>query len=157
MYINIQGVSKTFYIIWDVLSILEKFYNLITWPILIQIILNSNSTSRYNSKYYFISKSFWTIVFVFLFFFTFRPLYPLTFLSSPVYLGIEIIQPGKSFLKFSRVESFLCPDKQGTAEEGSRIQRPKCEKNKDDNSLKTLTDSNHQALIQKFRQSKFCV
>ena len=56
--------------------------------------------------------------------------------------------------KISQVESFLCPDKQGTPEEGRRIQRPKrSEKNKDeDNSLKTLTDKNHQALSGKFRQ-----
>ena len=53
----------------------------------------------------------------------------------------------------SQVESFLCPDKQGTPEEGQRIQRLKhCEKkNKDeDNSPKTLTDKNHQASSQKF-------
>ena len=58
-----------------------------------------------------------------------------------------MIQPGKSFLKF---ESFLCPDKQGTPEEGRRIQQVKhCGKNNkdEDNSLKTLTDKNYQALI----------
>ena len=46
----------------------------------------------------------------------------------------------------SQVKSFLCPDKQGTLEEGRRIQRPKrCKKdNKDeDNSPKTLTDKLH--------------
>ena len=50
----------------------------------------------------------------------------------PVYLGIEMIQPGKSFflnsqtLKIiSQFESFLYPDKQGTPEEGRRIHRPK--------------------------------
>ena len=51
----------------------------------------------------------------------------------------------------SKVESFLCPDKQGTSEEGWRIQWPKhSEKNNkdEDNSLKTLTDKNHQALFQ---------
>ena len=51
----------------------------------------------------FISKSFRTIVFVFIVFFFFNisaaassgiPQVP------PVYLGIEMIQPGKSFLKF---------------------------------------------------------
>ena len=51
---------------------------------------------------------------------------------SLVYLGMEMIQPGKSF---------LYPDKQGTPEEGWRIQQPKCcvrtNNNKDeDNSLK---------------------
>ena len=59
----------------------------------------------------------------------------------------------------SQDESFLCPDKQGTPEEGQRIQRPKrCENknnNKDeDNSPKTLTDKNHKASSQKFRQLK---
>ena len=45
--------------------------------------------------------------------------------------GLEMIQPGKSFLKFSQVESFLSPDKQVTPEEGWRIQRPKrCRKKK---------------------------
>ena len=50
----------------------------------------------------FISKSFRTIVIVFIVFSTtFRLLYPPTFLSlCPVYLGIEMIQPGKSFLMF---------------------------------------------------------
>ena len=60
----------------------------------------------------------------------------------------------------SQVESFLCPDKQGTPKEGRRIQWPKhCEKNNEgkDNSLKTLTDKNHQASFQKFRQLKFCI
>ena len=55
----------------------------------------------------------------------------------------------------SHVESFLCPDKQGTLEEGWRIQQLKrCEKNNkdEDNSPKTLTDKNHQALSQKFRR-----
>ena len=50
----------------------------------------------------------------------------------------------------SQVESFLCPDKQGTPEEGWRIQRPKHygNKNKDkDNSLKTLTDKNPVMLL----------
>ena len=53
----------------------------------------------------------------------------------------------------SQVESFLCPDKQGTPDEGRRIQR--CEKkpnNDEDNSTKTLADKNHQASSQKFRQ-----
>ena len=59
----------------------------------------------------------------------------------------------------SQVESFLCPDKQGTPEEGRRIQRLKCceKNNKDkdkDNSLKTLTDKNHQTSSQKFRPLK---
>ena len=42
----------------------------------------------------------------------------------------------------SQVESFLCPDKQGTPEEGRRIQRPKCgEKNPIKmKSPKTFTD-----------------
>ena len=43
----------------------------------------------------------------------------------------------------SKVESFLCPDKQVTPEEDRRIQRPKrCEKNNKDeeNSPKTHTD-----------------
>ena len=43
----------------------------------------------------------------------------------------------------SQVESFLCPDKQRTPEEGRRILQPKhCEKNNkdEDNSPKTLTD-----------------
>ena len=47
--------------------------------------------------------------------------------------------------KISLVESFLCPDKQGTPEKGRRIQQPKhCEKNNKDenNSPKTLTDRN---------------
>ena len=77
----------------------------------------------------FISKSFRTIVFVFI-------------------VSIEMIQPGKSFKKMiSQVESFLCSDKQGTSEEGRRIQRLKrCEENykDEDNSLKTLTDKNNQ-------------
>ena len=45
----------------------------------------------------------------------------------------------------SQVESFLYPDKQGTPEEGRRIQRPKrCENNNEDedNSPKALTDKN---------------
>ena len=54
----------------------------------------------------------------------------------------------------SQVESFLCPDKQGTPEEGRMIQPPKRynnNNNKDeDNSPKTLTDKNHQASSQKF-------
>ena len=57
----------------------------------------------------------------------------------------------------SQVETFLYPDKQGTPEEGRRIQWPKrCEKkNKDeDNSPKTLTDKNHQVSSQKFRHRK---
>ena len=77
---------------------------------------------------------------------------------SSVYLGIDMIQLRKSFLKF---QSFLCAHKQGTPEEGRRIQWPKhCEKkpNKDeDNSPKTLTDKNHPASSQKFRQLRqFC-
>ena len=46
----------------------------------------------------------------------------------------EMIQAGKSFLNqtlemISQIESFLYPDKQGTPEEGRRIQRLKrCEK-----------------------------
>ena len=44
----------------------------------------------------------------------------------------------------SQVESFLCPDQQGTPEEGRWIQQPKrSEKNNnkaEDNSPKTLTD-----------------
>ena len=71
-----------------------------------------------------------------------------------------MIQPGKSFLKFekkmtSQVEAFLCPDKQGTPEEGRKIQQLKrWEKNDkdEDNSPKTLTDKNHKASSQKFRQ-----
>ena len=100
----------------------------------------------------FISKSFRAIVFILIFF-------PQRFgccilrasSGDPVYLGIEMIQPGKSFLMFdcwSTVKLLKCPDKQGTPEEGRRIQRPKrCGKNnKDkDNSPKTLTDKNHQA------------
>ena len=62
-------------------------------------------------------------------------------LVSFVYRGIEMIQPGKSFLKFdswsikaikkqtlkmiSLVESFIYPYKKGTPEEGRRIQQPK--------------------------------
>ena len=49
----------------------------------------------------------------------------------------------------SNIESFLCPDKQETPEEGQRIQWPKrCEKNikDEDNSPKILTDKNHQTL-----------
>ena len=56
------------------------------------------------------------------------------------------------------VESFLGPKKKGTSEEGWRIQRLKhCEKNNkdEDNSPKTLTDKNHQASSQKFRQLNF--
>ena len=43
---------------------------------------------------------------------------------SPVYLGIEMIQPGEIIFKvekkklISQVESFQCPDQQGTPEEG---------------------------------------
>ena len=76
----------------------------------------------------FISKSFRTIVFVFIVFFHNVSAAVSSGLPevSLVYLDIEMIQPGKSFLK---IESFLCPDKQGTPEEGRRIQRPKgCEK-----------------------------
>ena len=93
----------------------------------------------------FTSKSFWTIVFVFSGFFS--PRFGHHIISglpqvSPVYLGIEMVQPGKSIKMISQVESFLCPDKQGTPEEGRRIQRPKrCKKNNKDehNSPKTLT------------------
>ena len=75
----------------------------------------------------------------------FRQLYTSTFL---VYPGKETIQ---SFLKFDcwskkpfMIESFLCPDKQGTPEEGWKIQRPKhcvtTNNNKDkDNSSKNHT------------------
>ena len=59
----------------------------------------------------------------------------------------------------SQVESFLCPDKQGTPEEGRSIQRPKrCEKNNndEDNSPKTLTDKNdlneYRILVLKFTE-----
>ena len=55
----------------------------------------------------------------------------------------------------SQVESLLCPDEQGTSEEGRRIRRPKrCDKNNEDedNSPQTLTDKNHQTSSQKFRQ-----
>ena len=61
----------------------------------------------------------------------------------------------KVWLLISQVESFLCPDKQGTPEDGRRIQQLKrSEKNNkdEDNSPKTLTDKNHQASSQKFRQ-----
>ena len=41
----------------------------------------------------------------------------------------------------SEVESFLCPDKQESLEEGQRIQGWNVKPNKDkENSLKTLTD-----------------
>ena len=58
----------------------------------------------------------------------------------------------------SQIESFLCPDKQGTPEKGWRIQWLKhCGKNNkdEDNSPKTLTDKNHQASSQKFRQLSY--
>ena len=43
----------------------------------------------------------------------------------------------------SPVESFLWPDKQGTPEEGRRIQRPKnCEKNNKDEDNSPKTDKN---------------
>ena len=60
----------------------------------------------------------------------------------------------------SLVESFLFPDKQGTPEEGQRIQQPKCcvstNNNKDeDNSLKNYSQNKtHQASLQNFRQIK---
>ena len=43
----------------------------------------------------------------------------------------------------SQVESFLCPDKQETPEEGQRIQQPKrCEKNNKDEGKSPKTLSN---------------
>ena len=61
----------------------------------------------------------------------------------------------KNFKMISQVESFLCPDKQGTPKEGWRIQRPKrCEKKYEDNNPKALTDKNHQASSLKFRPLK---
>ena len=60
---------------------------------------------------------------------------------------------GQTLKMISQVESFLYPEKQGTPEEGWRIQQPKrCEKNNkdEDNCLETLTDKNHQASSQKF-------
>ena len=49
----------------------------------------------------------------------------------------------------SQVELFLCLDKQGTSEEGRRIQQPKREKSnkKEDNSPKTLTDKKSSSFI----------
>ena len=55
---------------------------------------------------------------------------------SPVHLGIEMIHPwtpclinSQTLKTISEVESFLCPDKQETPEEGRRIRWPKrCEK-----------------------------
>ena len=109
----------------------------------------------------FISKSFRTIVFVFIGFFHNVSAAVSSGLPqvSPVYLGIEMIQPKKSFFKFDcwsnkvfysqtikmvfQFESFLCPDKQGTPADGRRIQWPKrCEKNNkdNDNSPNILTD-----------------
>ena len=67
----------------------------------------------------------------------FWPLYPPGLPQvSLVYLGIEMIQPGKSF---------LCLDRQGTPKEGWRIQRPKhcilTNNNKDvDNNPKITTN-----------------
>ena len=66
----------------------------------------------------------------------------------------EIIFTSQTLKMISLVESFLCPDKQGTPEEAQRIQRPKpCEKkpNKNENNNpKTLSDKNLQASSQKF-------
>ena len=48
----------------------------------------------------------------------------------------------------SLVESFLCPDKQGTPEEGRKIQGlSRCERNNkdEDNSPKNLSDKNRKA------------
>ena len=71
---------------------------------------------------------------------------------SLVYLEIEMIQPGKSFLKFSsqtlkmisQVESFRCPDKQVTPEEGWRMMQLKCVStyhSNDENSLKNYNQN----------------
>ena len=66
----------------------------------------------------------------------------------------------KPLKKISQTESFLSPDKQGTPEEGQRIQWPKCwvltNTNWDeDNSLKNHHQNNtHQALSQNFRQRR---
>ena len=78
---------------------------------------------------------------------------------SLVYLGIEMIQPGESqtLKMISLVESFLCPEKKRTSEDGWRIQRPKCcvttNNNKDeDKSLK-----NHTQNIAIVRSEKYMV
>ena len=70
------------------------------------------------------------------------------------YLDIEMIQPGKLFLKLDcfQVESFLWPDKQWTPEKDRRIQWPKrrtsTNNNKDeDNSLKKHTHKNSLCFI----------
>ena len=103
-----------------------------------------------------ISKSFGIIIFIFIFF--------------PQRFSRCILQPSSDVpclsrhrndstweitIKVSQVESLLSQNKQGTPEEGRRIQRLKrCEKNNkdEDNSLKTLTDKKHQASFQKSRQ-----
>ena len=49
----------------------------------------------------FINKSFWTIVFIFIVFFHILAVISFGLPQvSPVYLGIEMIQPEKSFVKF---------------------------------------------------------
>ena len=44
---------------------------------------------------------------------------------SLVYLGIEMVQLCQTFEIISKVESFLCPDKQRTLAKDWRIQQPK--------------------------------
>ena len=93
---------------------------------------------------------------------TFQPLcpsaYPQVYL---VYVGIEMIQAGKSFLKFDCW--FLFSDKQETLEEGRRLQRPKSHvstyHNKDeDKSPKNHNQNNsHQGSSKKFKQFIFYV
>ena len=51
----------------------------------------------------------------------------------------------------SRIESFLCPDKQGTPKEGWRIQRPKClsihhHKDKDNSPKNNNQNNTHVSL-----------
>ena len=116
-------------------------------------------TSQLN---FFNRKSFWTIVFVFIVFFSQRFGRCILRPSSvvPCLSGNRNDSTWEILFKFwlkmiSQIQSFICLDKQGTLEEGRGTQQPKrCEKsNKDkENSPKTLTDKNHQALSQKFRQ-----
>ena len=78
----------------------------------------------------FISKSFRTIVFIIFVFFLNVSAAASSGIPqvSLVYLGIEMIQPGKSFLKFDFPGWIISM------------------------TAKTLTDKNHQASSQKFRQ-----
>ena len=100
----------------------------------------------------FISKSFRTIVFVFVFSQCFgccilQPSSGVPCLSGNRNDSTWEIKHCQTFKMISPVKSFLYPDKQGTPEEDQRIQRLKCcgkkTDNKDeDNSPKTLTDKN---------------